>query len=301
MEESIEVLSNAPVDRVENVFFEIFDSASGSESIQYASAIDPRINHDFSDSGHWSLGTTSSPNSINQITEWGEQSDLVDKSQIRLYVRNGPMRNAAELGHLSTGIPWRTVRLYGGDGEILHPVLDHFHANEYRWTASSRPGLINLNSPHTNVLATAFRNAPIQNTPAAPISESISSDLALQLGSNLATLSDAFTNQNYSIVGLAVSNNIPGWTDFTDAQKEAIVGNTYRLFGWRDTHYTILLAAQTLAGDEVQSTQQAVVHIWRDPVTGKCACVFFGLSDTLRTSLVGDHLRWTEILQAFKP
>ena len=298
LEESIEVITDAPVDRVENIRFEFNNESSAIFNSQYASAIDPRINHDFQNATHWSLDLIGSENTINRTIDWGEESELTQKSNIRFYVRNGPMRNAAELSHLSTGIPWRTVRLYGGQNQTLHPVLDYFHVNETRWTASKHPGLINLNSPHTNVLATAFLNAPIQNTP-TNTSFTVSSDLALQLSSNLLALSGA--SHNLSKIGLAVSNNIPGWAEFTDAQKDSIVGNTYRLFGWRDTHYTLLLAAQTLAGDEVQSTQQAVAHIWRDPVTGKCACVFYGLSSTLRSSIGGSHLRWTPILQAFKP
>ena len=77
------------------------------------------------------------------------------------------------------------------------------------------------------------------------------------------------------------------------------------LFNTRDNTYTILLAAQNgkdrntdgiISDDEVQSTQKAVAYVWRDPETGKAACVFWGLSDTLKNS--GN---WGSILGAFKP
>ena len=129
------------------------------------------------------------------------------------------------------------------------------------------------------------------------------------LGSNLLSLTAKAPTRSLSTIGFAVSNNLPGWIELTDAQKESIVGNSYRLFGWRDNLFTLILAAQIvrdtngdgmLSEDEVQSTRKAIAYIWRDPVTGKCACIFYGLSDTLQSS-IGTGQTWGTRLNAFRP
>jgi hypothetical protein len=221
------------------------------------------------------------------------------------------MENAAELGFLSIGDPWRTVRLYASDGAAhpLNPVLDHFDVGESLWAKSRRPGLVNQNSPHTNVLASAFYDAPIQQNAEQDSDERVTTGQARLMGANLANRSAAMPQRNLSYIGNAVSNNIPDWASLTDAKKESIVANSYRLFGWRDTLFTILLAAQKgtdadndglISDDEVQSTQKAVVYVWRDPATGKAACVFYGLSDTLQSSISGGS-SWNTLLDAFRP
>lgn len=303
--QSIEV---AGLDKVENTELAFTYDESGSLENQYASCVDPRVNTDFSDATLWVVAKTNSLNAINEIEDWGEESDLKDKTNITFYVRNAPMKNAAELGHLSVGIPWRTVQLCSGD-QAMHPVLDHFHAGESFRSAEFLPGLVNLNSPHTNALATTFFNAPIQINPedAAP-AKKVTEEQATAIAQNLAAL----TNRQYrvSAIGNAVSSNIPDWNELTDAQKESIVANSYRLFGWRDTLYTLLLVAQGgtdadgdggISDDEVRSTQKAVAYVWRDPSTGKAAVVFWGLSDTLQSSIGSSGNTWSDILEAFKP
>ncbi|MEA2067664.1 MAG: hypothetical protein U9P12_00560 [Verrucomicrobiota bacterium] len=303
-QEAVEVVEG--LDRVENTELEFSYDGGGLLENQYASCIDPRINHDFSGPA-WSNNVPNTPNTPNDIDEWGEESDLTDKNSIRFHVHNAPMENAAELGYLSTGKPWQTVRLYGQD---LHPVLDHFQAGEDLWDTPVRPGLVNQNSTHTNVLATAFLDAPIRIDPenSAP-GNRVSVAQARRMAGNLASLTAGNPQRNVSFIGNAVSNNIPDWAELNDAQKESIVANSYRLFGWRNSLFTILLVAQggadidddgVISDDEVRSTQKAVVYAWRDPLTGKAACVFYGLSDTLQ-STIGSGESWGDILQAFEP
>lgn len=286
------------LDRVEDIElkFDFLDEEM-TNSIFY-SCYDPRLNHYFAD---WVVRDNSTPNEINDLDDWGEEEDLVDKNKIRFFVSNQPMTNAAELGHLSTGQPWDTIRLYAG-GETLDPVLDHFYTATN--TEPTRPGLININSPHTNVLATAFYKAPLSNQ--SPFLE-ITANQALVLGQTLASLSGT-ANNNISHIGNALTTELPDWESLTDTQKDSIVGNTYRLFGSRDSSYTILLVAQTgtdfdnngLDDEEITSSQQAIVHVWRDPTSQKAAVTFFGLTDTLRSTFGGDK-SWDEILLDFKP
>ena len=94
-----------------------------------------------------------------------------------------------------------------------------------------------------------------------------------------------------------------------DAQKESIVANSFRLFGERDSLYTIFLVAQAgtdadedgqIDDNEVRGTQQAVVVVWRDPIRQTAAVVFYGLSDTLHSSMNGGAT-WSTLLDEFRP
>ncbi|QBG46186.1 hypothetical protein EGM51_01745 [Verrucomicrobia bacterium S94] len=298
LNETVEINTDEPVDRVENIELELPASAESSDSGVAYSCRDPRINHDFP--AHW-LEMDATPNAVNDIDDWGEESDLTDKSTIQFYVANQPMTNAAEFGHLSTGKPWDTVRLYAA-GEPPDPVLDYFHTPEDLTNTPVRPGCININSPHSNVLATAFWQAPIDDATeiTAAQAEILGANLARETGRKWETRSHA---------GYALADNLPDWGLLTDAQKDSVVANTYRLFGWRDTSYTILLLAQSgtdmngngLKDDEIRASRQAVVHVWRDPLTQTAAVTFFGLSDTLRNDVDGGADSWGTLLSAFAP
>ncbi|MDZ8117874.1 hypothetical protein [Pontiella agarivorans] len=298
LNESIEINFDEPVDRVEDIELELPVSESGSDSTVAYSCRDPRINHDFL--ADWQE-QDSTPHAVNAIEDWGEEADLIDKNSILFYCANRPMTNTAELGFLSTGEPWDTVRLYAA-GETPDPVLDYFHTPEDLTHAPIGPGYININSPHSNVLATAFWQAPLGD------SRAITAGQAEILGANLARATNPEW-KNRSHAGYALADNLPDWNLLTDAQKESLVANTYRLFGWRDTSYTILLLAQTgtdidnngLKDEEIRASRQAVVQIWRDPLTEAAAVTFFGLSDTLRNDVDGGADSWGTLLNAFAP
>lgn len=307
----IDVMDIDTVDRVQNISFTLRSLGEGALLNAYASCIDPRINSDFTNIKHWDVRAANTFNAPNAIVDWGEETDLDNKNNIRFQVRNAPLQSAGELGFLSTGEPWRTVRLHNGDKDHpMQPILDRFAAGEPIWISSCRPGLVNLNSPHANVIATAFYEAP---TYILPVEEDapprVSTTQARVIGANLVNLTRGMLETNLSFIGNAVSNNISGWKSLNDAQKDSIVANSYRLFGWRDTQYVLLLAAQNgtdfnddslISDDEVLSTQKAVVQIWRDPVTGKTTCLFYGRSDTLQSS-IGSGETWGTILKDFKP
>ncbi|MDF7825580.1 hypothetical protein P4B35_16255 [Pontiellaceae bacterium B12227] len=296
--EEIEIIISEPVDRVENTDIKITLIEDAIADGVVFGCYDPRVNHDFG--LHWETLDNSTPNALNELDDWGEEEELGNKENIRFYVSNQPMTNAAELGHLSTGDPWDTVRLYAG-GDDPDPVLDYFYTETETTNTQSRSGLININSPHADVLATAFYKAPILE------GTEVTAEQALVLGETLAPLATAADN-NRSHAGKALSGQLPDWNQLTDAQKDSIVGNTYRLFGYRDTSYTILLVTQEgtdlngngIEDEEVRSTQQAVVQVWRDPDSQKAGIVFFGLTDTLRSS-IGSGNSWADILTDFAP
>lgn len=299
MNDEIELLIDVPVDRIEHTDLEInIAGDSGSnQGITYG-CIDPRINHVFG--RHWQPLDNATPNAVNDHAVWGEESELENKDNIRFHVSNQPMSSAAELGHLSTGQPWDTIRLYAASGNP-DPVLDYFYTNEDMTGSVTRPGLIHISSPHTRVLATAFNGTPIGET-----GDFIDEQQAMLLGRNLADRPDTTSRSD---VGYAVKSNLINWNQFTDARKDAIVAHSYRLFGWRDTSYTVFLAAQTgtdidnngLEDKEIRASQQAVVNVWRDPKTEQAAITFFGLSDTLRGSKEIEGQGWGELLRAFSP
>ncbi|MEI6892660.1 MAG: hypothetical protein V5783_10865 [Pontiella sp.] len=303
LNESFDVIQKGTVDRVEHTDLELRLAESQEQSTVSYGCYDPRLNHDFGDRQQWGLMEQPTPNAINIHENWGEEQDLAQKEALLFFVSNLPITNTAELGHLSTGKPWDTIRLYAA-GDDPDPVLDYFYTQADLSHAPVRPGLININSPHSNVLATAFYRAPFPSAQDASLA--ISSSQAQTLGQNLAAL--AGRDHPRSHVGHALSDNLAQWETLTDAQKEALVGNTYRLFGSRDTSYTLLLIAQTgtdrdgngLDEAEIRATQQAVVNIWRDPKTGKSAITFFGLSDTLRRT-IGSTQSWGDLLQDFQP
>lgn len=304
MNEEIEIIIGETVDRVENTDLELnFTDEETRDGTGYG-CYDPRVNHDFGT--HWQALDNATPNEVNELDDWGEEEDLADKESIRFFVSNQPMTNAAELGHLSTGQPWDTIRLYAGS-EAPDPVLDHFYTAADSTNAPAQNGLININSPHANVLATAFYKAPFPVLEAESLVSEITEEQALVLGQTLASLSENADNK-LSHLGKALSASLPDWENLTDAQKDSIVGNTYRLFGSRDSSYTILLVAQAgtdtdgngLDDEEIRSSQQAIVNVWRDPNSQKAAITFFGLTDTLRSTFAGGGT-WGDLLNAFKP
>ena len=174
-----------------------------------------------------------------------------------------------------------------------------------------KEGRINPYSPHTNTIASAFMDMPV---------DEFNSSSPRRLDSGEATqTAELFIS--YVAGNGWKTNSTPYGENIDLAALEAVIGdsnpwmlesffrNSYELFNPRDTLFTILLVAQsgtdfnnddTITDDEIRGTQKAVVYVWRDPQTGKSACVFYGLSDTLQSS-IGSGQSWAEILSEFHP
>jgi hypothetical protein len=305
----------------------LFEDSAAAELATYtnfiytigAATIDPRLNWDGLNTNHWAeTGDNGYGDSIGSInTELINELAVgpEDEPRDRIYVRNeGLIESAYEFTYFLFDMnrPWHTFQFFPendtSDGgrdfqtrriaEILVPAL-------------SEPilhGLINPNSENTNVLATVFHNMPLN--------ELVSSDYSNVRKMNTIEASriselildkQPYRYRTNVVEGISYEA-VAGITEGNTWENESILRNAMGLFNTRDTTFTILLAAQEgkdsdgdnqLSNDEVQATQKAVVYIWRDPVTGKSACVFYGLGDTLQSSLSGGS--WSDVLNAFKP
>ncbi|AKJ64741.1 hypothetical protein [Kiritimatiella glycovorans] len=227
---------------------------------------DPRINFAGTDTNQWESVST---NSIGRPNH-----DDVDF----MYVADRPLRNVAELGYLSHGIPRRTIRLYGPQ---LCPVTDYF-------VASSRPpeqGLIPINTENRNALITAFLGAPVygqiyhafgddwKNRREHKVSESEAAQLA-DFFTNL-TRTAAFTNSLDWARNEGFFNEI-GYEFETEEAREAFVGMIQTLIGTRNAVYTCLIKVQAIddldrsgsyteGGDTILGEKNVAAVIWLDP------------------------------------
>jgi hypothetical protein len=311
--------ASTPIDKTEALFISaaITNNRPFSSNLMVGiSCIDPRINHDATDTEQWTLDAKEiTPAAFNLFDDalMGEEAGSL--TQPTFFVRNGPMKNAAELGALSIGKPWRTIRLYAGDDLAeLNPVLDFFHAGEPILNADSAPGLVNINTSRNAPLASALYQtslSPLPNHESLTLGR-LSARQALDCADYFISNRQNHGARSISQLGEAFNFSDPEhplyapsrhWNDTT---KESLIANSYRLFGWRDTLYSIILIAQPLAGvsenqpikrSNIQSTQKAVVYVWRDPLTRKSAIVFYGRDSSLDSSAIN----LTDLLQAFRP
>lgn len=291
--------------------------------------IDPRINYQWAGNSYmlwveYEPGEASTPNEMNPISEedWGElYTDGTEptEEQIRnaFYVRNAPMENAAELGFLPTGEPWRTIQLYASSDRDLAPVLDYFYAGEDVLTHTARKGLININSTSPNVLTTAFLNLGAKESPETDEIERVEaiSD-AKAIANQLIANRDSnpnFSQQSISRIGYAFDfeNRLSkiDWTAWSDAKKESLIANSYRLFGWRDNLFTVIVVAQTgsdgngdgvLDIDSLGPIHRALALVWMDPLTRKAAVVGYIRTDSDK-ALSGYSGQWKDVLNNFNP
>ena len=232
---------------------------------------DPRINWRVSD---WSKETTAtiSLGKLNFTTSGGYfPYPTVEGTNIA--VRNGPLQNAAELGSLSLGIPWQTIRLYSNANGNAHRVLDYFGVSSQ--TNFSQKGLINLNTRSLVTAESAFNSTPVRMDPAnlLTISTLTTAD-ALSIAQKLMTFTTIASNQNrLSVIGEAASTFLNSKT-WQDTQRESVIANSYRLLSPRQNLFLVFVSAQSandankdnkIQNNEITAQQNAVALIWRDP------------------------------------
>jgi len=253
------------------------------------SCVDPRYNWRASD---WAsspgMTMTTGPNHGTNANATG-----VGEGVSMMFVRNGPPEHVWELGFLTVGDPWQTVGLYDNPNRTLSPGLNP--VVDYLWSGPSQTnafkGLVNLNSPWRQVIAAAFDNAAIQNSPIDSINQS---DPTQFFGwqTSLGVAGD-ITNrywQNRNIFNISeVGHSRTHWQNpygvqLTDSQIESVIGNTINLLTVRQNIFTVVIHAQALnnsaldlaspknlstggeiADEEILSEQRAVAVVWRDP------------------------------------
>ena len=81
-----------------------------------------------------------------------------------MFVRNGQLKVAGEVGNLFYGKRLQTIRLYNhsatNGNDNFHPVLDYFTMESD--TTAVRKGLVNPNLRDTNILAAVWDGMPVR-------------------------------------------------------------------------------------------------------------------------------------------
>ena len=196
------------------------------------------------------------------------------------HVANQPFRTVGEMGYILIG-QWQTLRLYqhakpDSDGRQLHTVLDHFTL--YDSATQYVHGLVNLNSAHTNVLASVLLDCPLAEYDAAgariPWTAGVQEPNAVAMARALIDSSDQAFFVNLSEMGRR--DAALDWSGFhppgtPEIVKEAPIRNSAGLLTVRDTTYTIAIAADSYSvgvggvGGHTLASTRAVAEIWRDP------------------------------------
>lgn len=193
-----------------------------------------------------------------------------------------PFESAGELSYLlyDSSKPWRTIRLLGPDPDGSAAIVDRFSA---RAPVAYEKGLVNVNTPYTNVLASALFGVPVESY---PVVGSISSPLSADAARNLAILminriNFSATNMSSlaSMMTVADMQSITG-SSTNKFLNESLIRNSTGVLGVRQNLFTVLLNVRTFpdgvdptdplpAGVTLESLARsdlrAVAVLWRDP------------------------------------
>jgi hypothetical protein len=199
----------------------------------------------------------------------GIEPDL-DKD-MQMHVANEQLKSVGELGYLTYDIG-RTLRLYkhadysaGQDPPEYHKMYEKFKVTD---VASSRRGLINLNTQDTNTLVAAFADMPLDDYLDTP-SETLDVAGARAIA-DLIVANGPYTN-------VADLGKIEDWPDYigspngrgiNEMKAESFIRNSSGLFGTRQNLFLIITAGRlgTEGGvNRNRSMRRAVALVWRDP------------------------------------
>jgi hypothetical protein len=264
----IEGTQNQQVDSVVRLQLKLDDvkTTPGTTIIGMA-CDDPRFNAYASDWTYtWdnsAVKPTTSPAGFNLGVANKNGGDFpAGSTNLWIYMPDQKLRSSGELGMIACDPtkPWTTIDLLSGPGFL--PILDRFTI----LTNKLRRGLVNINSWNSNVLATAFNQAPGARYPGESAASTCTVAMAKALG---ATLASKAPYKNVSeISGMGVIAGLDRM------QTEGVIRNTADILSVRQNVFTILVAAQTgsdinnnqkLDPDEVSGEQHAIAVVWRDP------------------------------------
>jgi hypothetical protein len=270
------------------------------------SAFDPRLNWD----PQGDLGFSVPGRQQDRDRQWGREPQTLGARNAAtlnfqsdefgvMYSAQRPLESVAELSYLlysgnanTPFQPWKTMRLLGPDPDFSARLIDRFTLTR----ESYRRGLININSPYTNVIQAAFFEAPVESwrqaggiSRRATVAESgevarrivdaVRNSDGLRNLSAISTLSGVDTAAMASILGVSPPDKF---------LTESLVRNTLGVLGTRDTLYTVFLVTRTFPrgydpdsslseievpqglsiDDLVMAEQRAVALVWRDPALG---------------------------------
>ncbi len=296
--------------------FNVVTAVTTSNQFTVALAsVDPRLNWDGTDLLQWkeSYGLGTGIDSIGEVNAEELGSVTTDDPQDMLYVRNAdridsPWEFTYFLYHSSN--PWKTFQLLEAyDTDDTRAILRNLSPFP---DGPPRSGRVSPFTPHTNVAASVFLDMPVDDFMGS-VRSRMDADQARQaaaffmeqVAKNGWTADAAACTENITVADLqnAMNGETNPWI------LESFFRNSRELFNPDDTLYTILAAAQSgidrnedglISSNEIRSTDQAILYVWRDRSSGKAAIVFFGLTDTLQSTIAGGE-SWGTILDAFRP
>lgn len=329
----LEPVSNVLLPEIEDLSDILFDAEQAVETnIVYEvglSARDPRLNWNGTDTAQWievdDLGHLEDGSFVSDnlgyfefLPSLGDINFILNKdtnaanSELLMHVRNTDRIDTPfELTYLlySDKHPWQTFQMLAeNDPYNTRSIIKNLSPYENN---PPRHGRINPYTIHQNVLTAAFMNMPLNeynphNLQRLGPTEAY--EAALYFQNHIRQ--HGWPDHAAEYGDLMKTEELKNLTGITNPwAQESFIRNTYELFNPRDTLYTVIIAAQSgtdadqnglIEDDEVQGTRQAVASVWRDPLTGKSAPVFFGLTDTLRKNEQNGQ-SVSDLLQAFRP
>ena len=313
----VEAANNEWMPAMELIASNLFDAAVSEETTNTLSismsCIDPRLNWDGADLNQWqeqysAEGAFDTIGDIN-FTELGLV--VTPDPQDMMYVRNQDRIDSSwEFTYLlyNSLKPWQTFQmLEANDPDNTRAILENLSPHP---RGPPKSGRVSPFSPYTNVLASVFMEMPIDEFMGANALTRLDQNQALQAAQFFMKQSEWVENSAECTADIDLDDleNIMGG-ESNPWILESYFRNSRELFDPDDTLYTILTAAQSgtdldengiISNDEVRSTEQAIVYVWRERTTGKAAIVFYGLTDTLQSTIGGGE-SWRSILKAFEP
>jgi len=312
----VEAVNTEWMPAMEIIASNLFDAAESEETTNTfsisMSCIDPRLNWDGADLNQWqeqysAEGAFDTIGEIN-LTELAlvETHDPQDMMVVRNQDRiDSPWEFTYFL--YNSLQPWKTFQmLEANDPDNTRAILENLSPYP---NGPPKSGRVSPFTPHTNIVASVFVEMPINEFMGTEELTRLDQDQALLAAElfmknewikNAAECSD---NIGLDELGKIMGGETNPWI------LESYFRNSRELFNPDDTLYTILTAAQSgvdinadgiISTDEIRSTEQAIVYVWRDRTTGKSAIVFYGLADTLQSTMAGGA-SWAQILHAFQP
>lgn len=232
-------------------------NASAGASIQVAAGrecVDPRLNWEDSDT-QWPATTEASMEIENDATTTALATPGTD-GDVWMKVKNARMNSVGELGAIFLGTqPWQTVRLYKHGPNEAHPVFNYFIAGT---NTAARKGIVNPNTFDEEILGAAFKDMIVREE----------GEVRLDDSEALAIASEIMDNGPYLNI-VDVQNNVTNWGELAsgtlnalanppacDLDREAIIGNSFGLFGTRQNIFYIVVRGERTT---------AVAMVWRDP------------------------------------
>jgi hypothetical protein len=304
---------------IETLSEKLFDAATAEETaLDFTvsmACIDPRLNYNGVNPDQWTevSGLSDSIDTMGEINSdvIANAVDTPDRTDM-MFIRNQDRIDSPwEFTYLlySPLLPWKTFQMLEAfDTDNTRYILNNLSPHPAGPPARGR---FNPRTTHNNLLASIFLDMPTDEFLGSSMNR-MDAEQATDAAERIVEIAN--DNWPSTPADFAASVSVDDLTSIFKGsdnpwELESLFRNSYELFNPDDTLYTILLVAQSgtdtdedhlISDDEVRASQQAVAYVWRDAQSGKAAVVFYGLSETLR-STVGSGQSWAELLNAFAP